>query len=69
MGIGIEETALVNDHYYYFPHLIPPTKYQCSGQVSVNFTQSRVIWEEKTSKEKMSPSAWYVGESVGHFFD
>ena len=35
----------------------------------VSLTQAGVIWEDGTSIEKMSPSDWPVGRSMGHFLD
>lgn len=32
-----------------------------------NSTQAQAIWEEEISTEKMPPSHWPVGNSVGHF--
>lgn len=36
---------------------------------AVNLAAARVVWEDGTYMEKMPPSEWLGGKSVGHFLD
>jgi hypothetical protein len=40
-----------------------------AGWFNVNLTQTRVIWEEKPSTEKMFQPGWPVGKLEGHFLN
>lgn len=41
----------------------------CAGERLVNSAQARLMWEEEASPEKLTPSDWPAGKSVGHFLD
>lgn len=41
----------------------------CAGWTFVNLTLVRVIWEERTSTKKMSPTDWPMGKCVENFLD
>lgn len=41
----------------------------CAERLYVNLTKTKLLLEERTSVERMTPADWSVGETVVHFLD
>lgn len=61
MGIGIEETALVNDHYYCSPYSTPPILIQNISVLASSLSTSHKLESSRKRKPQLRKCLLQLG--------